>query len=390
MSENNADPEDTGQISVAELLARNGQKSTGVSAGGRRRRGVKGGISVAELTGEIPIVRAEPPKNEAPVIATDAVEAPTSTSTSPSPPPPPPRAKNEPEPELLSGSTTAAGDLLNKAHDETERRPYGAAATQRPTPALRQPVTQDQPPSPRPTPATRRSAVPDADSDGAQDGSGRQRVERSRRSTGFVSRSRAQPTEADAEPKTDVTPKPSTQAPSVPKASGDSNTSVAPDADAEVTTETPDLTKRVEAVAAQKTAAQKTAAQKVAEEKSASDTAEPEGETEAATKAAPVVEGEAPDAVRAPGKKDAAKQWLVLAGQGVVAVIVGALLFKGFERLWDMLPWVALILAVLVIVGLVAVVRILRRTDDIISMVIAIAVGVFVTLGPLAFQLSTG
>ncbi|MGA9873546.1 MAG: hypothetical protein WBQ44_20690, partial [Rhodococcus sp. (in: high G+C Gram-positive bacteria)] len=88
-------------------------------------------------------------------------------------------------------------------------------------------------------------------------------------------------------------------------------------------------------------------------------------------------------------KKDAAKQWLSLLGQGIVAVVVGALLFKGFERLWDVLPWVALILAVLVIVGLVAVVRILRRTDDMISMVIAIAVGVFVTLGPLAFQLST-
>lgn len=35
-----ANPEDTGQISVAELLARNGQK-TNLTAGGRRRRGVK-------------------------------------------------------------------------------------------------------------------------------------------------------------------------------------------------------------------------------------------------------------------------------------------------------------------------------------------------------------
>ena len=89
-------------------------------------------------------------------------------------------------------------------------------------------------------------------------------------------------------------------------------------------------------------------------------------------------------------KKGAVKQWLALIGQGLVAVVVGALLFKGFERLWDVLPWVALVLAVLVIVGLVAVVRILRRTDDMFSMVIAIVVGVFVTLGPLAFQLSTG
>jgi len=64
-------------------------------------------------------------------------------------------------------------------------------------------------------------------------------------------------------------------------------------------------------------------------------------------------------------------------------------MFKGFEKLWDMLPMVALILAVLVIVGLVAMVRILRRTDDITSLVIAVVAGVFVTLGPLAFLLGT-
>ncbi|WFR73750.1 hypothetical protein P9209_09370 [Prescottella defluvii] len=64
-------------------------------------------------------------------------------------------------------------------------------------------------------------------------------------------------------------------------------------------------------------------------------------------------------------------------------------MFKGFEKLWDMLPMVALVLAVLVIVGLVAMVRILRRTDDITSLVIALVAGVFVTLGPLAFLLST-
>ena len=47
--------EDSQQISVSELLKRNGQQVE--SRGGRRRRGVKGGISVAELTGEIPVVR---------------------------------------------------------------------------------------------------------------------------------------------------------------------------------------------------------------------------------------------------------------------------------------------------------------------------------------------
>ncbi|MGB2951224.1 MAG: hypothetical protein WBB99_20245, partial [Rhodococcus sp. (in: high G+C Gram-positive bacteria)] len=124
------------------------------------------------------------------------------------------------------------------------------------------------------------------------------------------------------------------------------------------------------------------------EDKTADDaTAVVEAVTDPEPEAEP--EAEKSDGSRA-GRKDAVKQWLALLGQGVIAVVVGALLFKGFERLWDMLPWVALILAVLVIVGLVAMVRILRRTDDMFSMVIAIVVGVFVTLGPLAFQLSTG
>ncbi|WP_433659849.1 hypothetical protein ACQPW1_45330 [Nocardia sp. CA-128927] len=83
------------------------------------------------------------------------------------------------------------------------------------------------------------------------------------------------------------------------------------------------------------------------------------------------------------------RQWMILGGQSTGAAVVGMLLFKGFERMWEMLPWVALALAMIVILGLVALVRILRRTDDVLSTVIAVVVGVFVTLGPLAFLLST-
>ncbi|WP_174564459.1 hypothetical protein [Nocardia inohanensis] len=83
------------------------------------------------------------------------------------------------------------------------------------------------------------------------------------------------------------------------------------------------------------------------------------------------------------------RQWMVLAGQSAGAAVAGMLLFKGFERMWELLPWVALALAMVVILGLVALVRVLRRTDDIFSTVIAVVVGVFVTLGPLAFLLST-
>jgi hypothetical protein len=84
------------------------------------------------------------------------------------------------------------------------------------------------------------------------------------------------------------------------------------------------------------------------------------------------------------------RQWMILGAQSAGAAVAGMLLFKGFETMWETLPWVALALAMVVILGLVALVRILRRTDDIFSTVIAVVVGVFVTLGPLAFLLSTG
>lgn len=83
------------------------------------------------------------------------------------------------------------------------------------------------------------------------------------------------------------------------------------------------------------------------------------------------------------------RQWMILGAQSAGAAVAGMLLFKGFETMWETLPWVALALAMVVILGLVALVRILRRTDDIFSTVIAVVVGVFVTLGPLAFLLST-
>jgi hypothetical protein len=409
-------PEDTGQISVAELLARNGQK-TNLTAGGRRRRGVKGGISVAELTGEIPVVRDEPGDRSAPVVDEPQDEAPataanettssasdgdTTTSSRPQPARPQStrptpyqpagkRDKQQPEPELLSGSTTVAGDLLNRSHDDTARglRPAAPAAQG----SERRPYGSTQ----------------------AEQG-------RARRSAGF------QPPRSteSAEPKTDVTSRaPLVESPHAALVEVD---------DLAKTAVTPRITRDNEA-ADKKAADKKATDKKIADEKATDESADEAGTQvipEVVDLTKPTTDEDHADSTTADpktadtpstgsradrrksaskdkaskdtaskdtgskdkspvkGKGGAVRQWLVLIGQAVVSIVVGALLFKGFEQLWDVLPWVALVLSVLVIVGLVAVVRILRRTDDLVSIVIAIAVGVFVTLGPLAFQLSTG
>ncbi|WP_343573056.1 hypothetical protein [Mycobacterium sp.] len=74
----------------------------------------------------------------------------------------------------------------------------------------------------------------------------------------------------------------------------------------------------------------------------------------------------------------------VLVLQSLLAVGFGAGLFIAFDQLWRWNNIIALVLTVLVILGLVIGVRVVRKTEDIGSTLIAVAVGALVTLGPLA------
>ncbi|OMB88230.1 FUSC family protein [Mycolicibacterium conceptionense] len=74
--------------------------------------------------------------------------------------------------------------------------------------------------------------------------------------------------------------------------------------------------------------------------------------------------------------------WIV--GQCVIAVAFGAGLFIAFDQLWKWNTIVALVLGVLVILGLAGGVRVVRKTEDIGSTLTAVAVGALVTFGPLA------
>nr|WP_228768637.1 hypothetical protein [Mycolicibacterium malmesburyense]CRL67080.1 transmembrane protein [Mycolicibacterium malmesburyense] len=76
----------------------------------------------------------------------------------------------------------------------------------------------------------------------------------------------------------------------------------------------------------------------------------------------------------------------LVVAQCVVAVAFGAGLFIAFDQLWKWNSIVALVLGVLVILGLVVGVRVVRKTEDIGSTLIAVAVGAMVTFGPLALM----
>jgi len=93
-------------------------------------------------------------------------------------------------------------------------------------------------------------------------------------------------------------------------------------------------------------------------------------------------EGEAVEADQPQGGVFLRGVWVV--AQCILAVAFGAGLFIAFDLLWKWNNIVALVLSVLVILGLVVGVRVVRKTEDIGSTLIAVAVGALVTLGPLA------
>ncbi|QTI70420.1 DoxX family protein [Gordonia polyisoprenivorans] len=75
--------------------------------------------------------------------------------------------------------------------------------------------------------------------------------------------------------------------------------------------------------------------------------------------------------------------WLAVIAEVVAGLAIGVGLFWGFTELWKWNPYFALVLAVLVIFGIVTFTHLVRRTSDLITTLLALAVGLIVTIGPL-------
>ncbi|MER2084532.1 hypothetical protein [Rhodococcus sp. (in: high G+C Gram-positive bacteria)] len=374
--------EDSQQISVAELLKRNGQSVE--SRGGRRRRGVAGGISVAELTGEIPIVRqsgsraAAEPESAEPAASQPEAPAPENAASSAPAEAVAETAKSaEPAPKVPADRTAAFAVSFDDDDDDDDE-PQTPKAESKPVAAP--PVTTPKPTS-TPSPGQTSKSSPGQ----------------------WVSRAplnSSSPTQVTQEPallsgqtlagdlmrqERAATQSPSLRPPILPPrvptpvAKAPAPTAPAPAAQEE-STELIDKIADADAGEAESTAVVDLVKAPVVADGATKSTAVAESETDV----------EAEPAAEEAAERNSIREWAVLAGQVVVALIVGGAMFKGFEKLWDMLPWVALVLALIVIVGLVAVVRVLRKTDDITSFVIAVVVGMIVTLGPLAFLLTSG
>lgn len=322
----------TRPISVAELLAKNGSIGSPAPGGRRRRRrGNADAVTVAELTGEIPIVSLEeaPPAEEAPVAAEVADEPQAVTEPEPEPEPesaPEPEVEAEPEPEAEA-----------QAEPDAAEADYSDHLQQRDADPAPLPFT------PRRHAHTLKKHVPaggaeqmsfdplhddDAHDDDSDDDSGGVKTRPS------YLRSPADALFGGDSVADDVARRGRTPGPE------DINLD---------DTDLPDT-------------------QKVAidfdEPLAALDLSEPDAPS-------PFMHG----------------VWIVV--QSILAVALGAGLFIAFDQLWKWNNIVALALSVLVILGLVVGVRVVRKTEDIASTLIAVAVGAMVTLGPLALLQST-
>ncbi|TGD88944.1 hypothetical protein BayCH28_06025 [Mycolicibacterium sp. CH28] len=324
------DSENSRPISVAELLAKNGTiGSPPVGGRRRRRRGNSDSVTVAELTGEIPIVRT----GEIPVMRTGAI------------------------PVVRDVEEIQAGDTQDGvAEDAVVDEPQGSPATN--GAASASPVTEDEtperpfdaPPSRSDSPLPRRESGPER----SHDPRPRRRPEP--QTTGGGSASDAEQMTFDPVDES---------APSLESAAEEH------------------VDEAVELQSYLKSSGGTLfGGQTVADDLARRGVVDDEGESVDTGVSA---EAQAPRE----GKLTALWRGLLVVGQSILAVVFGAGLFVAFDQLWRWNNIVALVLSVLVILGLVVAVRLVRKTEDIASTLIAVAVGALVTLGPLALLQST-
>jgi len=355
------DHSNTRPISVAELLAKNGTiGAPPVGGRRRRRRGNADAVTVAELTGEIPIVRPDDPE---PVSA-----------------PPVEVAEITPD-ELESSEDAQAGDQVaadEVVHDEAlaEDDLADAAEVAEADDELVEvggesdaPEPQESAAPPRRSPFGRfgRRSVDEGDAETMSPDplelgeAGTPDAEEA----GIETDLHADP-EPDADAHTDT---------DIDEDDGididDSDTDIDTDSDSDSDTDDDDdeLPSYLRSSHDSLFGGQSVDTDRTADPDRTADTDDTDltdDEPEAHREMSPLVHG----------------LWVV--GQSVVAVALGAGLFVAFDQLWKWNNIVALVLSVLVILGLVVGVRVVRKTEDIGSTLIAVAVGALVTLGPLA------
>ena len=400
------DHSSTRPISVAELLAKNGTiGAPPVGGRRRRRRGNADAVTVAELTGEIPIIRPDEPEpapapvDEAPAAETDtaaAADAETAPSTN--------GEVDTAEPEL-EAAPDAEPESQVEAEPEAEQEPHAEAEPDAEAEAVSDSDVEPSAGEGAAEAVLDDDSEDDSDDDYAdavaeysarlEDRAAEPAEEPAPRRFGFGRLKRSPAPDVDAE---QMSPDPLDGAP----AEVDADT-LLEGADEAETAEVDDLDSAAAEADVDADREAHGAERDDTESADADDSGLPSylrssseplfgGQTVAddlarrAGSSRDDVDGDDVDVLEEdptrPMSSVAHGAWIV--GQSVLAVVFGAGLFVAFDQLWKWNNIVALVLSVLVILGLVVGVRVVRKTEDIGSTLIAVAVGALVTLGPLA------
>ncbi len=401
------DHSSTRPISVAELLAKNGTiGAPPVGGRRRRRRGNADAVTVAELTGEIPIIRPDEPEpapapvDEAPAAETDtaaAADSETAPSTN--------GEVDTAEPEL-EAAPDAEPESQVEAEPEAEQEPHAKAEPDAEAEAVSDSDVEPSAGEGAAEAVLDDDSEDDSDDDYAdavaeysarlEDRAAEPAEEPAPRRFGFGRLKRSPAPDVDAE---QMSPDPLDGAP----AEVDADT-LLEGADEAETAEVDDLDSAAAEADVDADREAHGAERDDTESADADDSGLPSylrssseplfgGQTVADDLARRAgssrdydVDGDDVDVLEEdktrPMSSVAHGAWIV--GQSVLAVVFGAGLFVAFDQLWKWNNIVALVLSVLVILGLVVGVRVVRKTEDIGSTLIAVAVGALVTLGPLA------
>ncbi|SHX51348.1 Conserved membrane protein of uncharacterised function [Mycobacteroides abscessus subsp. bolletii] len=409
-------------VSVAELLARNGAAEGKISGHRRRMRGNADAIPVAELTGEIPVIRdkkggrARPnPSPAAETAAPEATKAPEAAASSET------RSYLRSNEDALFGGDSMA--------DEAARRGPSTPSTPAQPSSMASSLRSIFPPTP--TPATR-------------PGEPRKSIDFND-ATGVISPVTSAPTSEPtpkpeaAKPATPVPPAPPYAPPATPPAPVSRPVEAEPEPEPE-----PEPEAEAEAVVQPEAEPEPDARPEVIADEYEDDEYEDYAEYEEddgdygrspavewnshdaehdvegeendydendyqlehelqelvnehgssvdteSSQLADVETGKKSDAEAKAERKEKIKTYLQggwIAAQYLLAAAAGAGLFFGFRELWSWNQGIALVLGVLFIAILVASLWVIRKTVDLISILIAIVVGALIAFGPLVLML---
>jgi hypothetical protein len=377
-------------VSVAELLARNGAGEGNKISGHRRRmRGNSDAIPVAELTGEIPVIRDRKGGKSRP---------------NPAPAPAPPVATPPPTPEAPSGrsylqSTAPALFGGDSMADEVARQGTGTPASS--------PIRSIFPPTPAPA---------------ARPGEPRKSIDFND-ATGVIEPVTGGPVDSSAPPpETLETPAPAPVTPPAERVQPPAPAeSPEPEVSGEVHESQPEAGESTESGVehghdtvvdeeasvdeesgdeASAEDGEEAVAEDAVDLAAGHDIEEPDTSDEA-TESAPLslskladdadtTTTEAAGESGESGERTRLKTYLHgawIAGQYLLAAAAGAGLFLVFRVLWGWNMGIAFVLGLLLVLIFVASLWVLRKTVDLVSILIAILVGALIAFGPLVLML---